>query len=141
MVSSSKRKTFTIQSESGQVEKIRAEIAPLLAGAGFSEKDCQSMLVALGEAVTNSMRHSYGCEAGHPIEITFEEAPGKITLRIRDYGKKIDPAKAKAREKPELPPTKPGGLGLYFMQTIMDGMEYNTAHSEGNELILTKNRK
>ena len=38
-------------------------------------------------------------------------------------------------------PKKGGGLGVYFMKAMMDGVEYNTAHRRGNELILTKNKK
>lgn len=140
MVSSSNRKTFTIQSDSCELEKLRSEIGALLTVAGFGQKDRESVLVALCEAVTNSIRHSYHGKPGQPVEITFEEAADKIILRVRDYGEKVDLEQIKAKSNPELPPVNPGGLGLYFMKTIMDGMEYNTAHSQGNELILIKNK-
>ncbi len=134
--------TFHLESDPKHLQPLlRQQVLPLLQQAGFDEKTRESLLVALGEAITNSIRHSYQCETNHPIELTIEETPKQVTFRIRDYGQKVDLAKVKAKENPELPPTQPGGLGIYFMKTIMDQMEYNTAHSEGNELILIKFKK
>ena len=96
------------------------------------------MLIALGEAVTNSIRHAYMGQPDKKITVTYEEFPEKVTFRIRDFGTKI---KLETIPKPVLPPVKSGGLGIYFMKTIMDELEYNTAHTEGNELILSKKKE
>lgn len=135
-------KTFSLKSDPKNLQPcLRGNIAPLLDGAGFDEKTRESLLVALGEAITNSIRHSYNCEPGHDIEVTFEDGPGQVTLRVRDYGQPIDLERVKSKEAPKLPPDTPGGLGIYFMKTIVDSMEYNTSHSKGNELILIKKKQ
>lgn len=131
-------KVILIDSDSSQLKKIREEFHTVLVKAGFDEKTREEMQVALGEACANCMRHAYSGEAGHEIRITIQDGPEKIVFKIRDFGKKIDLSKV---EKPQLPPTKPHGLGIYFMQTIMDTLEYNTSHPEGNEVILTKYKK
>lgn len=137
-----KVKTFTIQSEPKNLQPLlRGELAPLLKQAGFEEKFLESILVAAGEGITNCIRHSYQNEPNHPVEVTFEETPDQVTLKIRDYGQAIDLERVKAKENPKLPPDTPGGLGIYFMKTIMDSVEYNTAHSKGNELILIKKKQ
>jgi len=133
-----KSQTFVIQSTTENLKPIRSKIKPLLKKAGFSDKTLESILVALGEACTNAIRHSYGCEEGHEIRVTFEDHKAKIVLRIRDYGKKIDLSKVKT---PTLPPVQSGGLGIYFMKTIMDELEYNTAHLRGNELVMAKSKE
>jgi anti-sigma regulatory factor (Ser/Thr protein kinase) len=129
---------FEIQSRTENLKTIREEVRPLLEKAGFPVKDIESILVALGEACTNAIRHAYANEPHHTIQVTYEEDDEKIVLKIRDYGKKFDASQIK---KPKLPPERGGGLGLYFMQTIMDKMRYNTDHDEGKELILTKYKK
>lgn len=108
---------------------------PFLKKAGFPEEVKEGILVAVCEGCTNAIRHAYQEVTRGKIQVTFQDQKEKITFRIRDYGRKIDLAKVKP---PQLPPQKGGGLGIYFMKTIMDKVEYNTSHPRGNELILTK---
>jgi len=130
-----KNQTFKLDSCSEELKPLRENLRPLITKAGFGEKDVESLLIAIGEAVTNAIRHSYQCEPGREIQVTFEETPEKIVFRVRDFGQKIKVCDVK---EPTLPPVKGGGLGIYFMKTIMDELEYNTAHAQGNELIMAK---
>ena len=132
------KKVVTLDSDPARLQAALKELTPFLQKTGFPEKIFQSILVVLGEAVTNATRHSYGCEKGRPIEITLEDSPEKLVFRIRDYGKKINLGAVK---EPTLPPVQGGGLGIYFMKTIMDDLQYNTAHAEGNEVIMTKHKR
>ena len=133
-------KTFEIEieSESKYLAPLREQLKVFLEQVGFDTKDLESILVAMGEACTNSMRHSYGGETGKKIQVTAEDLEGKVVFKIRDYGKKCDPSKIK---EPQLPPEKGGGLGVYFMKTIMDELTYNTHLEQGNELVLVKYKK
>lgn len=135
MTDGPQKKVLHLNSDPCNLQNALKDLTPFLEKTGFSEKTVQSFLVALGEAATNASRHSYCGAKDRPIEITLEDSPEKLVIRVRDYGKKID---IKSIKEPTLPPTTGGGLGIYFMKTIMDDMQYNTAHSEGNELILTK---
>ena len=128
-------RVIVIDSDSAQLKGVREELQKLLSTAGFRGKALDDLLVALGEATSNSIRHAYANEKGHEVRITLEDQPDKIVLRIRDFGKKINLSQVKP---PELPPTKPSGLGIYFMKTMVDDLQYNTAHAQGNEVILTK---
>ena len=138
MTTGIRTKTIKLDSDPCHLQGCLKDATPFLEKTGLPEKTVQSLLVALGEAVTNATRHSYGCEKGRPIEITLEDSPEKLVIRIRDYGKKID---LKSVKEPTLPPVTTGGLGIYFMKTIADELQYNTAHSEGNELIMTKYKR
>lgn len=128
-----------ISSEPKHLAGCREKMKHFLESNGaFPKETVDSILVALGEAVTNCIRHSYSNESGHKIEIEAEDLGDRIVFKVRDYGKKID---LSAVKKPKLPPEKGGGLGLYFMQTIMDEMKYNTDLREGNELLMIKYKK
>ncbi len=129
-------KVIVIDSDSKHLKPLRDEVGRFLSKASFSVKVREDILVALGEAVANSMRHAYKGESGHEIRVTIQEDPGKVIFKIRDFGEKID--LSKVEEQPKLPPEKPHGLGIYFMKTIMNEIKYNTDNPEGNELILTK---
>lgn len=124
-----------IESESKHLEAMREGLRTFLTDRGFTDKSLESILVAMGEACTNAMRHSYGNAPGKIIDIKAEDLGDRVTFTVCDEGETIDLSKIK---KPELPPTKGGGLGLYFMETIMDEMKYNQDLSEGNELVMMK---
>ena len=127
---------LTIDSTSASLKSLRDQLRDSLAAAGFSEKCRHDILVSVGEAVTNAIRHAYGGEPGHKIKVTYEDLADRVVLKIRDWGAKID--FSRIQTAPELPPSKPGGLGSYFMKVMMDDIRYDTSHPDGNELILTK---
>ncbi len=127
--------TLIIDSDSAKLKEVRAEIGKCLRASGFQDKPLEEMLVAVGEGAANAIRHAYQGEKGHEVRITYQDHPDRIVIRIRDFGKKIDLTKIK---EPKLPPTEPNGLGIYFMKTILDDLQYNTEHTAGNEVIMTK---
>lgn len=133
-----KRKIFTIQSESKYLKPLRNQLRRFLAKLGFKGKELDFLLIALGEACTNSIRHAYGGEKGHLIRVTVENRKRGIIFKIRDYGHKIVLSNVKT---PKLPPDKPHGLGIYLVKTMVDRLKYNTHHARGNELVLTKYKK
>ena len=132
------QKVFVIGSNSENLKPLREKIRSFLKKTGLPVKTQEEILVAICEGCTNSMRHAYLGKPGNEIRVTAQDREGEVVLKIRDYGKKIDLSKVKT---PELPSQKPGGLGIYFMKTIMDELQYNTTHPQGNELILVKYKK
>jgi len=133
-----REKTFVIKSHPENLKPLRDKISAFLKKSGLSAKDENEALVCVIEACTNSIRHAYGNKAGKAVRVTIRDEKDRIIFRIRDYGKKIDLSKI---PEPVLPPVNPGGLGIYFMKTFMDEMQYNTQHAKGTELILTKHKK
>ena len=129
------QKTFVIDSDPKCLKPFRTQLSKWLKSSDISETNINNLLLALGEACANSIRHSYHNEKGHKIKVAVRNLKGKIVFKIRDYGEKINFSKIKT---PELPPKKPHGLGVYFLKTVVDELKYNTSHSRGNELILIK---
>ncbi len=133
-----KQKTFVIQSDPKNLKTLRKELTGFLKKIHLPVKIQKEILIAIGEACTNSIRHSYRGDSRKKIRVTVKNLDEKIVFKIRDYGRKINLSKVKT---PELPPQTPGGLGIHLMKTIMDELKYNTGHAEGNELILAKYKK
>ncbi|HTL47468.1 MAG TPA: ATP-binding protein [Verrucomicrobiae bacterium] len=127
-------KKFELKSCSHDLAQFRQQLKELLSGAGFNEKKSGEVTLAVDEALTNIIRHGYGHEKGR-VEVAFHDYQDRVEIRIRDFGKKFDPTKV---APPKLPPTKPGGLGIYFIHTLMDKVEYQSLAPDTNELHLTK---
>lgn len=132
---------FSLQSDPKNLQPfLKNDLAPLLKKAGFADKVKDTLLVAFGEAITNCIRHSYDCRPSEKIEITVEDHSDKMVFTIRDQGEPADLKKIESKTSPKLPPENPGGLGVYFIKTIMDSVKYKPAHPKGNELIMVKKK-
>lgn len=135
---SSSSKTFSVESRPEALKQARDKTRSYLEGVHCPAPQIDKILVAVGEACTNSICHAYEGRPDGKIDIRIQAGPDKVLFRIRDYGKKMDLSKVKT---PRLPPEEPHGLGIYFMKTMMDEFEYNGAHPQGNEVILIKYMK
>ena len=85
----------------------------------FSRRPCGESTAVPGERID--------------LEIRFEEE--LFEIRLIDYGEFVDPAQMKGRD---LDDVKPGGLGLHFIHSVMDSVEYRKNKWGGTTLILQK---
>ena len=94
--------------------------------AGFARKTCEQMALAVDEAVTNVIRHSYANEGGHRIRIGYTLTTDALQIDIRHGGDQVNLA---AVEKPDLEKyiaeRRRGGLGLMLMNKLMDRVEFD----------------
>lgn len=125
---------FEMQAKAENLASFRKELRELLATSGLDEKKIHEVTLAVDEAMANVIRHGYQGECGK-IEVFFRNFGDRVEVLIRDYGKCFDPTQIPA---PELPPRKPGGLGVYFIRTVMDKVQYCIGDHQSNELLLTK---
>jgi anti-sigma regulatory factor (Ser/Thr protein kinase) len=56
-------------------------------------------------------------------------------VRLRDYGKQVQPQQMQGRAYDLI---RPGGLGLHLIRSAFDKVDY-VLRSRGTELVLTKN--
>lgn len=133
-----RQKKFAIKSSSTALRNLRKKLKIFLKKSSFPKKDQWRFVMAVGEACTNSIRHSYGKDSRGLIRVQATEMKDRMVFKIRDYGQKINLKKIRT---PKLPPRKPHGLGIYFLKTIMDKIKYNTSYQKGNELTLIKYKR
>ncbi len=103
--------------------------------ANFPEKESKDITLAVDEAVTNIIKHSYNGSTNKEIIIKIFFFTDKIEIQIRDFGRKVDPETIKSRPLDEI---KPGGLGVFFIKKIMDEVTYDVSSEKGTILKLIK---
>ena len=84
----------------------------------------------------NIIQHGYG--AGQVGEIVLEILllDNEILFRLSDFAKPIDVKKIKSRD---LNDVRPGGLGVHFINEIMDEVQYlHKDDGSGNVLEMKK---
>lgn len=109
--------------------------------AGLADKDIDSVTLAVDEALTNVIRHSYGGPCSKPIIIQYQLIPPQdlhpaaLEITIRDFGRQVDPKSIKGRNLDEI---RPGGLGVHIIQSVMDQVEYSCPPDGGMQLTMSK---
>lgn len=129
-------KRFELNASSEVLSPFRKELRQILSQAGWDEKIIGGILLAVDEVLTNIIRHAYRGQPGK-MTVTVDSSNEKIEIVMEDHGIKFDPTQV---PPPELPRQKPGGLGVYFIKTIMDEMIYDGQYTQGNRLRLIKRK-
>ncbi len=113
----------------------------------FSQHDvpktiADEMVIALNEACMNIIQHAYfGVGSGEgdgKILIIIEKNNDKWRFELIDFAPAVDINNIKAKDLAEI---RPGGLGLNFIQQIMDSVVFENINEDtqlGNRLTLTK---
>ena len=105
----------------------------------LSEIEAYQIEVCVVEAVNNTIKHAYGNEKGHEVEVLIDLDVESITFHICDTGKKMETGKKPTLEfNPEDRENCPeGGMGLFIMHQVMDEVKYSSSQGR-NVLALTK---
>lgn len=92
----------------------------------FHAAEAQKISLAIDEAVTNVIKHSYGNATDQNITIEFFLATGGIKIRIFYRGLPPDISDEEINVNKMIKKKKKGGLGVKLMKTIMDSVIYET---------------
>lgn len=128
-------KTIELFSDTKELAPFREKLRKELGEAHVPDKNIADIVLAVDEGLTNIIRHAYDGDNQRKIQVNLDIDEEAIQITLCDSGKKFDPT---LRPDPELPPTKPGGLGIHFMRKLMDKVEYDKEFQDGNRLKLTK---
>lgn len=122
-----------------------AEIAGFIENAaltcGMDEKQVYDVQMAVDEAVSNVIEHAYAGKANGKIEIACEVKGKEFVVVIRDFGKPFNPNQvALPNVDAPLSERNIGGLGIFFMNRLMDRVEFDFS-KKGNQLTMAKRIK
>ena len=119
------------------LKKIRATIKDFLKIYEVDLKIIKNIQLAVDEAVTNIIKHAYkGENKNNIIKIELEFKNKKFLIHLYDNGIKVDKKDIKPRSLDNI---KPGGLGVYFIDQLMDETKYLKSNKWINHLVLKKN--
>ena len=119
----------------------RTAVRQVAQAVGLKESESESITLAVVEALTNVIRHSYGGPCDKHIIVKLNkisysnEKQAALEIIIRDFGKQVDPKSIKGRDLDEL---RPGGVGVHIMQSVMDEIEFTPAEGCGMQLRMVK---
>jgi anti-sigma regulatory factor (Ser/Thr protein kinase) len=120
-----------IPSDPASLFLVRCLVERLSQRLGFPEKEVERMVLAVDEASTNVIRHAYGGRTDERILLTFMVGGDRLEIHVRDFGAPADPDSFQPRELEDL---RPGGLGMHFIKSGMDEVDYRN-HPEGGMLL------
>lgn len=124
-----------IQSHPENLSKIRQTVSKALSKCCLSKEDSGSIILAVDEACSNIIRHSYKNDHTKEIELTICTEPDCLSIVVQDKGIEFD---INCIEKRDVSEVKPGGLGIYIIQNIMDTVEYSRTKDGCNKLSMIK---
>lgn len=109
--------------------------------AGLSDQDVYSVQLAVDEACSNIIEHSYGGEGVGDILCTCEGRDDGLEIILVDQGKKFDPD---AIQGPDVgaPLEELGsrGAGVFLMKKLMDVVDFDFDTEAGTTLTMFKKK-
>lgn len=131
------REALIIKSQLDRIPEARHWAARQARIAGFGEEAVSAVELALTEALANVVKHAYGGDEDQEIRLCLVIDDEKLSLTIRDFGRRFDPA---SYSPPDLNVPAEGGYGVYLMHQLMDEVTYDTSPPTGSRLHLVKYR-
>lgn len=130
-------RTLTLDASLEALAEISDFVVDQARVAGLDEHAAWEVQLAVDEAATNVIQHSYAATTGQ-LTISTQHIDGEFQITIRDRGKPFNP-----NDVPEpdlvspLEERRTGGLGLYLMRKLMDRVEFCFDEGE-NILVMVK---
>ena len=133
----SEKKDFLVRASS--LKDVRSFSREVFEKFNIQEDLREELVLAIAEAAQNIVKHAYkdfpDTEDRMAVSISCEN--NKLEISFFDKGKPVEKSKVKHRAIDDV---KPGGLGTFFIQQIMDSIQFQEGKEPWiNHLVLTKN--
>jgi anti-sigma regulatory factor (Ser/Thr protein kinase) len=119
----------------GQVGRVRSFLQDYIAGLAIGEEDRLKIELALHEICVNIAMYAYPKGQSGDMAVRIWRDDGSLVVEVRDRGVPFNPV---LKKNPDLliklRRGDPGGLGIYLVRTMMDGLSYRRS---GGQNILT----
>ena len=134
--------SLTIKAKFENLERLSNFIDDFARGAGFKESSLYNIKTAVDEACSNIIEHAYNGDRSGNIECVCTMCGDNIEIMLHDHGIPFDPDSIPMPDLSGLINTQAeGGLGLYFMRTLMDEVRFNFSPADGNFVTMIKHRE
>ena len=130
------KKAFLVNSSS--LKDVRNFCREVFEKLQIQEDLKDELVLAIAEAAQNIVKHAFknAADANELMVVQISCENNKLQIGFYDRGTPVDPKKVKHRE---IDNVKPGGLGTFFIQEIMDAVEFKDGKKPWiNHLVLTK---
>jgi serine/threonine-protein kinase RsbW len=100
----------------------------------LSAEELSDLKLALTEACTNAVQHSYEQGQG-VVEILYELLPDRLVIEVSDSGEGFVPPDSRPSDPGEL---SEGGLGIAIIRALSDELEIGERDGGGSTLRIVK---
>jgi serine/threonine-protein kinase RsbW len=107
--------------EPASVPRIRNYVGAVAQKIGFCETGVRDILIAVSEAATNALKHGSPRGVEDEISVHCHVEADRFIVEVTDRGRGFDPLTVPEPVVEEMPE---GGMGLYFMRTLMDEVSF-----------------
>jgi len=130
---------LTIEPNVAEIPRLNEWVEEVLTAAGVGPTPMFNTTLVIEEAVMNVIDHAFeGIAPPHKIELSLTVGPDLLRVELCDNGREFDPLTVPVPDITlSLAEREPGGLGVHFMRTMMDRVEYRREAGE-NRLVLEK---
>lgn len=123
-----------------EIAQLAQSIETFLEGQGASSKTIYAINLALDELLTNIISYGFGADAPgtHKIAIDITVQGGTVEARVEDDGCAFNPLEVPEPDlDADIDERRIGGLGIYFILTLMDRIEYQRTRDR-NIIVLSR---
>ena len=115
-----------------RLQLLRCLLREVTEQAGFTPAQRDAVVLAVNEACANVIQHAYAGRGPGPVVLEVQALEGGLAFELSDWGRSAAIEQLQPRPLEQL---RPGGLGMHFMQCILDGMEYHPS-AQGNRMCM-----
>ena len=132
----SEKKIFSVNSSS--LKDVRSFSREVFDKLQLDQDLKDELVLAIAEAAQNIVKHAYKDieDTSDKMEITISLKDNELEIGFFDKGRVVDQNNVRHRKIDDV---KPGGLGTFFIQQIMDAVVFKEGEKPWiNHLVLTK---
>jgi len=100
----------------------RMRIGEVISSVPMSKAGHQDVLVAVGEALANAIKHGCNCDAARRISVKCVAGPTRLAIDVSDSGPGFD-LDSICEPSPES--LIEGGMGIHIMREVMDDVHFS----------------
>jgi serine/threonine-protein kinase RsbW len=120
-----------------EVDRVRDFLRQAIADLPFDDEDRLKVELALHEICVNIVRYAYPRGRQGDMVVRIWRGEGSLFIEVRDQGIPFNPVRKKAPNLVlKLRRGTPGGLGVYFFKTLMDGLSYR--RTDGQNILTVR---
>ena len=127
--------TISFCSRASRLRLLRCVMRDAAGLAGLDTAQTEAMVLAVNEACMNIIQHAYGMDSGGKIDVSVLQEQGALVVRVRDYADTVDVEQVRSRELDDI---RPGGLGVYLINSLMDECGFLEPPDDGGNIFQMK---
>ncbi len=126
-------RSIELPANSTSLAAMRAEVCGVLEPLGIAEATQFDIRVAVGEALSNAVRHGSSSSEGDSVSVTVSAYPDRVVLVVLDRGEGFDGESVSDGDL-----YAPSGRGVMFMRALMDHVVFERQPAGGTAVTLVK---